>query len=146
MKKIICLLFLTLIAFAGRSYADSEVMNLDHPLREISVIASETGYYPDAPIAFVGEKVRLFVTTTTDEKRCLLIPDKKIFLNMEKGKIDEGEFIATEPGVYKFHCPTGKLKGALTVFAHPDDKKRELASESRSRVKIWFPKDRPEDY
>ncbi|PIP90285.1 MAG: hypothetical protein COW01_02445 [Bdellovibrionales bacterium CG12_big_fil_rev_8_21_14_0_65_38_15] len=146
MKKIICLLFLSVIAFTGRSQADDQVMNLDHPLREISVIASETGYYPDSPIAFVGEKVRLFVTTTTEEKRCLLIPDKKIFLNMEKGKIDEGEFIATEPGVYKFHCPTGKLKGSLTIFAHPVDKRRELASESEGRVKIWFPKDRPQDY
>lgn len=152
MKKIICLLFLTLIAMSGRTYADDDsdvsksAMNFDHPLREISVIASETGYYPDSPIAFVGERVRLFVTSTTQEKRCLLLPDKKIFLSMEKGKIDEGEFIATEAGVYKFHCPTGKLKGSLTVFAHPVDKRRELASEAEGRVKIWFPKDKPQDY
>lgn len=144
MKKLSLLLFLVVIAATGR--ADEKVMNLDHPLREISIIASETGYYPESPIAFVGERVRLFVTATTEEKRCLLIPDKNIFLSLERGKIDEGEFIATEPGVYKFHCPTGKMHGRLTVFKHPDDKRREIASESQGKVKIWFPKDRPEGF
>lgn len=144
MKKLSLLLFLVMIAAAGR--AEDQVMNLDHPVREISIIASNTGYYPDAPTAFVGERVRFFVTTTTEDKRCLLLPDKNVFLSMEKGKIDEGEFVVMEPGVYKFHCPTGKMHGALTVLQRPDDKRREIASEAAKRVKIWFPKERPEDY
>lgn len=143
MKKLGLLLFLMLIAATGRT--GEQVMNLDHPLREISIIASDTGYYPSSPIAFVGERVRFFVTTTTEQKRCLILPDKSIFLSMEKGKIDEGEFIAMEAGTYKFHCPTGKMHGILTVLKHPVDKKRELASEAEGRVKIWFPKDRPQD-
>jgi len=143
MKKLSLLLFLLAIAMTGR--AEDNVLNLDHPLREISIIASETGYYPNSPVAFVGERVRFFVTTTTEDKRCLLLPEKNVFLSLEKGKIDEGEFVVMEPGIYKFHCPTGKMQGILTVLQHPVDKKREVASEAESRVKIWFPKDRPED-
>lgn len=145
MKNIVCLLFMMLIATMARARAD-QVMNFDHPVRDISIIASETGYYPSAPTAFVGERIRLFVTATTEEKRCLLLPEKSLFLSLEKGRIDEGEFIATSPGVYKFHCPTGKLKGTLTILQRPDDRRRELASEAEKRVRIWFPKDKPQDF
>ncbi len=140
MKNLICLLFLVMVVLTAKAQE-----RLDHPLREISIIASETGYYPAAPIAFVGEKVRFFVTTTTEDKRCLLLPEKSLFLSMEKGRIDEGEFIATAPGIYKFHCPTGKLQGSLTVLQRPADKKRELASQAQERVRVWFPKEKPQD-
>lgn len=115
------------------------------PRREISVIVTEEGYYPKSFSIFKGEKVRFFVTSTTDKPSCFIVDGKKMFLAANKGKITEAEVEFNDPGVYKFYCPSGKIKGRLTVVERPDAVnkiERKIASnplEKKSRY--WMPKE-----
>ena len=44
-----------------------------HPTREVSVIVTEDGYYPNRIMAFEGEKIRFFVTATSKKNFCLVL-------------------------------------------------------------------------
>lgn len=106
------------------------VFGLDenNPVREISIIASEDGYYPKNIIAFRGEKVRLFLTGTMSEPSCLIMPEKSLFLSAKKGSISEKEVVFEESGSYKFYCPSGQIEGRLVVLDRSNSLNRETAS------------------
>lgn len=118
------------------------------PYREVSVIATEEGFYPPTVMVYLGEKVRFFVTTTTKDDRCFLLKEKEIFLPAKLGKMAEGEAIFDELGTYQFHCPTGQLSGTLIVKERPSDvekrRRREIASQmeqEKAKFRHWVPKD-----
>lgn len=117
----------------------------EHPVRDISIIATDEGYYPKKPVVFVGEKVRFFVTSTTKMPTCFILKDKEVYLEAKKGEISEGHAFFNKPGVFEFVCPAGGYKGNLVVLEHPRDSreriKRELASQRSKKVKVWRPKD-----
>ncbi|OFZ77034.1 MAG: hypothetical protein A3K03_12820 [Bdellovibrionales bacterium RIFOXYD1_FULL_44_7] len=114
------------------------------PQRIHSVIVSETGYYPDSIMLFKGERLKLFVTGTTVQPSCLMIPSKEIFLAAEKGVITEGEVSFEQTGVYEFFCPAKRnIKGKIVVIekkAQTDKIKREVASKNKVK-QHWYPKD-----
>jgi hypothetical protein len=109
------------------------------PVRKHSIIISDEGYYPKELVSFVGERIHLFVTTTGDRSSCLLMPDRKLFLSVERGKISEGEVFFDTPGSYKFYCPSGQIDGKIIVMPRNNSKGRKVASENI--VNIWLPKD-----
>ncbi len=113
------------------------------PLREQSIIVTSEGYYPKSISAFVDERMRFFVTSTTENKECFILRDKDIFLSVVKGKISEGEVVFNEAGVYEYYCPTNNLKGSLTVIERPSalKRKRELASYKDKSIKVWMPRE-----
>jgi len=115
------------------------------PKRELSIIVSKEGFYPSQLSAYVGEKVRFFMTASTDDPSCFFIEEKGVFLGAQKGKITEAEAYFDRPGIYNFYCPTGKLSGRLTILERKEDKKRrDIASElnnKKNKVKIWRPRD-----
>lgn len=117
----------------------------DGPKREVSIIVSEEGFYPESLSVFKGETVRFFITSTTDQKSCFILKGKDLFLAAEKGKISEGTFFFDREGRIEFYCPTTRQKGSLTVLERPRDKEkdkiraqRKIASE---QVKIWMPRE-----
>ena len=116
------------------------------PQRIHSVIVSETGFYPDSIMLFKGERLKLFVTGTTLQPSCLMIPSKEIFLAAEKGIITEGEVTFDQIGVYEFFCPSKRnIKGKIVVIekkAQTDKIKREVASKNKVN-QPWYPKDDP---
>ncbi len=126
-------------------YAKAE--KFDVPVREISLIATPEGYYPQAFSVFAGEKVKFFLTNTGDTPSCMMLPDKELFLSAQRGKISEGSAFFAKTGVYKFYCPTGKIKGRITVIPRPKteeelEAERKLASERmKKRVRVWYPKE-----
>lgn len=154
MKKLVYLrLFFCLIVpiiFTGAAWSKS----FKNPLREISVIVTNEGFYPDKIAVFEGEKVRFFVTSTTEVPQCLVIDRHKIFLGAAKGKMSEGEAIFNTPGKYKFYCPSSKARGSLTVIGKSGktvtkEKKVVTKSESESKRTVagkvddpafWVPK------
>ena len=119
-----------------------------NPLREVSIIVTPEGYYPDKIAVFEGEKVRFFVTSTTDDPHCFVIDKHKIFLGATKGKMTEGESIFNSPGKYKFYCPSYKAKGSLTVIPKgrktvtkvkkTETKTRDIAGAADPA--LWVPK------
>jgi plastocyanin len=119
----------------------------DVPVREISLIATPEGYYPEAFSVFAGEKVRFYLTNTGNTPSCMMLPDKELFLSAHKGNVSEGTAFFPKSGVYKFYCPTGKIKGRITVIPRPKTEEeleveRKLASERmKNRIRVWYPKE-----
>lgn len=114
------------------------------PERRVSIIATDTGYYPRELSVFEGEKVQFFVTSTTKAPSCLMIPGLELFMAAEKGQVSEGQAYFKRPGVYDFECPAGKIKGRITVLERPEktrerQMKREIASD---KLRVWIPRDK----
>lgn len=113
------------------------------PLREVSVIVSEDGFYPSKIMAYEGEKIKFFVTSTNNTGHCFVLQKHNVFISAQKGRVGEGETIVDKAGRYKFYCPANKSTGYLTVFKkfNPEEKtqlKRDVASE---KVIHWMPRD-----
>lgn len=145
MNKLI-LLFLLIMpissmqALAG---AKTKVKYFEKPVREFSVILTNEGYYPNRMVAYVGEKVRFFVTSTKKASDCFVLQDHKVFLSAKMGEISEGEVVFKDSGKFKFYCPSSKHKGFITVIEKASDveeQKRNIASEE-SRPSYWMPRD-----
>lgn len=156
MKAIISLLFLAcfpisiLVGGAGLAEASDKIegfkaKSFKSPVREFSVIATDSGYYPNRLFAYVGDTARFFVTSTAQTSQCFLLEDHKIFLAAEKGKMQEGKVEFKYPGRFEYYCPSTKFKGHITVVERPHAKKvmkkaasREIASEVKN---YWTPRD-----
>ena len=130
---------ISISAFSGTSNFDEKIFKT--PVREYSIIATKSGFYPNKLMGFVGDKIRFFITSTADKEQCFLLQKHNVFLAAQKGKVSEGEINLTIPGRFKFYCPANKHTGYLTVFAKAEKEeevKREVASE---KPNYWTPRD-----
>lgn len=141
LKILLPLIFLPLL-LKGQFQDEGENQSTwyDVPYREVSLIITSEGTYPEKVIIFEGEKIRLFVTSTTQKPSCLMIKGKDFFLSAEQGQISEATVYFEQAGKFQLYCPTGKVRGLLEVLPRKRENKRELASENK--IKIWTP--RPE--
>lgn len=117
----------------------------DNPVREISVIITEDGFFPNKISAFEGERVKFFITSTAKDKQCFILQRHELFLGVENGKVNEGEVMLDSPGRFRFFCPSHKKQGHLTVIRkHVEVQKlREPASVKPT---YWTPRDNEGDY
>ena len=119
-----------------------EPVEFERPLRELSVIVTENGYYPKRLIAFEGERVRLFVTSTASKNQCLILQKHPAFIAAEKGAVNEATIDVDQAGRYKFYCPSFKYHGLLTVIQkNGPAKSRVPAAEPEEKPKYWTPRD-----
>lgn len=123
-----------------------EKQNINVPNREISIIAGPEGYYPEKISVFKGERVRFYITSTEKTPGCFLISDKEIFLSANNGRITEAEVKFDELGEVVFHCPTGNIRGKITVLDRPDKIRaaRKIASdeeEEEAKPSYWIPRE-----
>ncbi len=113
----------------------------DSPIREMGVIVTENGYYPKNIVLFEKERVRLFITSTLDYPTCFTMPERNIFLSVNKGEMIEIEAYFANGGEFEFYCPTDKIRGQFTVLKKKrqinKNKKRSIAS---TKIKVWMPK------
>lgn len=116
------------------------------PIREISVIITDDGFFPNKISAFEGEKVRFFVTSTASEKQCFILQRHELFLGVDKGKVNEGEIMLDQPGRFKFYCPSNKMQGHLTVIKKTVEIEETRAPASESKPRFWVPRDNEGDY
>lgn len=140
-KLMILILFVSSLAFS-MDYSDEDLKDIrwKQPKREVSVIVTKEGYYPEKIVAFKGEKVKFYVTGASDDDGCLIVKDHKVFLSARKGKIDEGEIVVSKAGEYPIYCPTNNMKGTLMVMEKKrKEPKRKIATEIK--VKEWMPKE-----
>jgi plastocyanin len=105
------------------------------PQRELSVIVTKEGYYPKNLTVFKGEKVKFYVTSTTEEPDCFIVQGHKVFLAAQKGKITEAEVVMENEGEFAFYCPSTKNDGKITVIKNKNIPGRGLAGEQ------WMPRD-----
>jgi hypothetical protein len=113
------------------------------PLREISIIATKDGFYPNKIMAYEGEKVKFFITSTVEAGQCFILQKHEVFIAAQRGKINEGEVLMEKAGRFKFYCPANKSVGYLKVFKkfnadENSDVKRDIASKESSH---WTPRD-----
>lgn len=145
MKNLLFLLILP-ISMVGEAIAINQAKVFEKPKREHSIILTESGYYPKHIVAFEGERLKLFVTSTMSKPDCLVVEDHKIFLEATKGKIVAAEAMLGQAGEYKFYCPSSEYKGQLTVLKRKKIKEeakevipsRNIASEKPG---YWIPRD-----
>lgn len=125
----------------------SKSVKFDVPMREISLITTPEGYYPKAFSVFAGEKVKFYLTNTGNTPSCLMLPEKELFMSARKGHVSEGSAYFQKTGVYRFYCPTGKIKGLVTVLPRPKSEEeiraeRKLASErKKKKIRVWYPRE-----
>jgi hypothetical protein len=139
------LLILFVFTFMAYSFADSpfEEKEFKTPLREISIIATDDGFYPNKAIAYKGEKVKFFVTSTTDSGQCFVLQKHEVFVAAEKGKVHESEVILDNAGRFKFYCPANKSHGYLTVFEKfsVEEKPSPARGIASEKPTYWMPRD-----
>ena len=113
------------------------------PVREVSIIATDEGFYPRRISIFKGERLKIFLTGKDKNPSCLTIPSKDLFMAANIGEITEGSAFFKKAGVYKYYCPTGKIEGRITVLERPSKEekiKRKIASKS-NKTRYWMPKE-----
>ncbi len=117
----------------------------DVPKRDISVIATGSGFFPSTITAFVGEKLHLYVTAASERPSCLILKEHEVYVEAKKGEVKEASLFLDTPGRFQFYCPSGEISGTLTVIDHPREQakkqKREIASRLERRVRVWRPRD-----
>lgn len=115
---------------------------LENPRRDISIIHSDEGYYPKSISAFVGEDLRITLTSIASKASCLVLENHKLYMAANKGKLSMDQVRFTEPGVYRFYCPANDVvSGKIIVLEKKNeatDRKRGIASEFRGH---WRPRD-----
>ena len=140
---IICLMAI-IEGVQALDYDYGKAKTFKHPLREVSIIVTPEGYYPRRVSLFEGERIRFFITSITDQSSCFMLPQKNIFIPANKGEVSEVEVLFKSHGQFQFHCPTGKIKGNITVLAKETEEQkiqRKIASQRNKRVKIWMPRE-----
>ena len=139
MRKLsFLLLTIPIMASANEMFAEK---NFEDPIREISVIVTDDGYFPNKISAFEGEKIRFFVTSTAKDKQCFILQKHELFLGVDRGSVNEGEIKLNQAGRFRFFCPSNKKQGYLTVLKKevPVEEVREPASVPKPIY--WTPRD-----
>jgi plastocyanin len=112
------------------------------PHREVSIIVTPEGYYPQSVTVFQGEVVKFYVTSTIETPDCFLLQGHEVFLAANKGKVTEAQTKFQHPGVYNYYCPSTKHQGKVTVmqkYAPKTEPVRKVASENDPA--LWVPKE-----
>lgn len=144
--SLILLMILAVVAplFSALALDYGDDSKLQIPERSIAVIVGKEGFYPQNFSAFEGEKIKILVTSISDEPSCFTLPEKNLFLSALKGKISEGVLYFDRQGTYKFHCPAGNIQGSITILKKKTMKgnERAVASENEKIApKIWRPRE-----
>ena len=130
------IIFLFICKVYALDYKNFEAKSYTVPLRKFSLIATEEGYYPNNLVIFEGEKIELTLTSTTKDPSCFIMQEKNIFLEASKGKVSEAKIAFKRPGKYKFHCPSQKIEGRVTVL-----EKIKPQIEVKRAPAHWMPRD-----
>jgi plastocyanin len=112
--------------------------------REVSVLVTDSGYYPSKLSFFEGERVKFYLTGVDLVKsKCMMITETKLFLAANNNLITEGEVHFKRPGVYYYYCPSSGFRGRITVLR----KKRSVQRKIASKVirKVWMPQNDMDD-
>lgn len=148
MKKVIfnfTFLCMGLISLSASSIEETRYRGTSFsvPAREVSIIVTDVGYFPNQIVVYKGEKVKFFITSTTERPTCLMLKGKELFVPAKKGEVSEADVFFEKEETLELYCPSNNFRGKITVFEHPVDarkrKAREIASEKK--VKVWIPRD-----
>lgn len=144
-----CLFFTAILIRFAYAVEDTYFKNqkLEIPIREVSVIVSKEGFFPNRLVVFRGEKVRFFLTSTIGGAQCFNIPSYNLFVSPAQSKVAEAEVYFDRAGIFPVNCPNNSMNARVVVLERAEDRKE---SERRGRVghpvHIWMPKETPVEW
>lgn len=149
MKSLLTLLFLLLWGLMAQAQAQAFAeKSFERPVREVAIILTNEGFYPETLFAYKGERVRFYLTSISQKPKCFMMQDHNVFLSVKKGEVTEAQVDFDREEKVRFHCPSDRMEGVISVYEHPRElegrRRREIASESKKQVlrpKAWMPKD-----
>ena len=134
------ILFILLMSFSV--FAQDRPGAGDQPqTRVVSIIVSPEGYYPNSISLFEGDKVKFFVTSTTEAPDCFMVQDHPVFLAANKGKITEAESVFDKAGEYSFFCPSTKNNGKIVVMKKRSAIRDIASDKGKDPQMTWTPKE-----
>jgi plastocyanin len=104
-------------------------------VQEVSVIASDLGYFPKTIFVSRDVPVRMFVTSSSKNTLCIMMDSFQVRRQVKSQKIEEITFVPNVPGKYRFYCPVNGMEGSLVV--------RELSSSFASQDEAPAPQAAP---
>ena len=137
--RLIILLTL-LIQISNLSADDVLDYGYQRPSREISIIATDEGFYPKNFSVFEGEKIRFFITSISEGPSCFVLAEHDLFISANRGLIAEGEITFSKAGREEFYCPANKKRGTITVLKHK--RRRPSRSTASQAEQVWMPKEK----
>lgn len=100
-------------ASATQDISDSVVARKG--VQEVSIIASDLGYFPKTVFVSRDVPVRMYVTGSSKNTLCIMMDSFQIRKQVRAQKIEEITFIPNIPGTYRFYCPVNGMEGSLVV-------------------------------
>ncbi len=86
-------------------------------LQEVSLIATDYGYFPRRIFVTQGIPVKFYLSTPGGRASCFMVDELGVKKGINPGQLDEVTFVAEAAGDYRFHCPLGSIEGVITVRA-----------------------------
>lgn len=118
---------------------DSRVIEEPKPVKagmyqEVSLIVSDSGYYPSRIFVTPNIPVKMYMSTTSKSTLCFMIDNWGVKKGVTPGKVEEIMFIPERPGNYRFYCPVKGIEGTLTVREPQTEQSRNVASSSSANI------------
>lgn len=85
--------------------------------QEVSVIASDMGFFPSRIFVTEGVPVKLFLSTPGQNTLCFMVDQFGVKKGILPGHVEEVSFVPDARGDYRFYCPIKAIEGRITVRA-----------------------------
>ena len=95
--------------------ADIAEQMVQRGVQEVSVIASDLGYFPKTIFVTRDVPVRMYVTSSSKNTLCIMMDAFQVRRQVRSQKIEEIGFVPAVPGKYRFYCPVNGMEGTLVV-------------------------------
>jgi hypothetical protein len=86
-------------------------------VQEVSIIASEHGFFPERVFVTQGIPVRMFLSTAGRGTSCFMVDAFGVRKGINPGNVEEVRFLPEKSGEFRFYCPVGAIEGKMTVRA-----------------------------
>ena len=110
-------------------------------VQEVSVIASDLGYFPKTIFVSRDVPVRMYVTGASKNTLCIMMDSFQVRKQVKSQRIEEITFVPNVPGKYRFYCPVNGMEGNLVVkelssVAQQDDQAAPQAQAASAEATV----------
>jgi plastocyanin len=111
-------------------------------VQEVSVIASDLGYFPKTIFVSRDVPVRMYVTGASKNTLCIMMDSFQVRKQVKSQKIEEITFVPKVPGKYRFYCPVNGMEGNLVVRELSSSFAQQMPEQSPSQQSMQAPSSR----
>jgi hypothetical protein len=93
--------------------------SLNRQSQELSIIVSDSGFYPARVFTTVGVPVKIYLSSASKGTQCFMLDSWSVRKGIAPGKVEEIDFTPDRPGTFRFYCPVKAIEGSLVVRQAP---------------------------